>query len=131
MHASPQAPAHELSRYIHIINMLAREASAEKNPVGASLWTLLDELIEVHNRIPRCLQHTHIPAHRHHPSADAIFRHATKQSARRVGMELNALMPALAARLTQRQYDFMLIRPQLKRCHSRGSRACLTTAARC
>ena len=48
-----QAPAHELSRYIQIINVLAREASEQSDSLAAALWTVLDELIEAYNRVPR------------------------------------------------------------------------------
>ena len=39
------APAHELSRHIHIINAYYREANFLKDPLEDSLWDILDELI--------------------------------------------------------------------------------------
>ena len=45
------APAHELSRYIHIVNAYCREAEHIRDPVHDTLWDLLDELIEAHDQI--------------------------------------------------------------------------------
>ena len=45
------APVHELSRQIQIINAYCREAEHLKDPIHDTLWDLLDELIEAHERI--------------------------------------------------------------------------------
>ncbi len=45
------APAHELSRYIHVVNAFCREAEHTRDPIHDTLWDLLDELIEAHDQI--------------------------------------------------------------------------------
>ena len=45
------APAHELTRQIHIVNAYCREAEYLRDPMQDSLWDVLDELIEVHAQI--------------------------------------------------------------------------------
>ena len=45
------APAHELGRYIHIVNAYCREAAYLHDPMTSSLWYLLDLLIETHSAI--------------------------------------------------------------------------------
>lgn len=50
------APVHELSRQIQIINAYCREAEHLQDPIHDTLWDLLDELIDAHERIvPRSL----------------------------------------------------------------------------
>eukprot|EP00042_Codosiga_hollandica_P042502 m.391219 g.391219 ORF g.391219 m.391219 type:complete len:499 (-) comp56345_c0_seq11:495-1991(-) len=94
------APAHELSRYIHIVNALCREAMKEQDFLSDSLWQLLDELIEAHNSV----------------SPDCIFRFGTKRSTRETAENLLQIMPHFAKRLRQRDYDMMFIQPRLRRC---------------
>ena len=45
------APAHELSRQIHVINAYCREAEYLQDPMQSTLWDLLDELIDAHERV--------------------------------------------------------------------------------
>ena len=50
------APAHELARQIHIVNAYCREAEHMRDPIHATLWDVLDELIEAHAQVaPRSL----------------------------------------------------------------------------
>ena len=45
------APAHELARQIHVINAYCREAELLEDPMQITLWDLLDELIDAHERV--------------------------------------------------------------------------------
>lgn len=45
------APVHELERQIQIINSYCREAEYIRDPIHDSLWDLLDELIDTHDRL--------------------------------------------------------------------------------
>ena len=98
-HWHTQAPAHELSRYILLINKMCREAVVERDPIVDSMWILLSELIDAHNRLPR----------------DCIFKYATKPSTRNTALAFMQLVPMFALRLKQRDFDYLLVKPKLKR----------------
>lgn len=47
------APVHELARHIQIVNACSRDSESDRDPIHDTLWDLLDELIEFHNKVAR------------------------------------------------------------------------------
>ena len=93
------APVHELSRQIQIINAFCREAEFIHDPTHDTLWDLLDELIEGHNRLTKV----------------SVFGTSGKRSIRETAKEFLKLMPLFAKRLAQRDYDLILVPPVKRR----------------
>ncbi|XP_013381613.1 uncharacterized protein LOC106152545 isoform X1 [Lingula anatina] len=93
------APAHELSRQIQIINAYCREAEYLRDPIHATLWDLLDELIEAHSQV----------------APHSVFADSVKGSIRQTAGELMKMMPMFVRRLAQREYDFILLSPLKRR----------------
>lgn len=93
------APAHELARQIHVINAYCREAEKLADPMQSTLWDVLDEVIDTHERI----------------APKSLFAESVKPSIRTTASEFLSMMPSFARRLAQREYDFLLVRPVKRR----------------
>ena len=93
------APAHELSRQIHVINAFCREAEKLGDPMQGTLWDVLDEVIDAHEKI----------------APKSLFAESTKPTIRATAQEFLQLMPAFSLRLAQREFDFLLVRPVKRR----------------
>ena len=83
---------------------MCREAVVEHDPIVDSMWILLSELIDAHNRLPR----------------DCIFKYATKPSTRKTALAFMQLVPMFALRLKQRDFDYLLVKPKLRRYAGSG-----------
>jgi hypothetical protein len=87
-----KAPAHEIARYIQIVNACFRDAMTEKDVLAGPLQEVLDELVELHNTV----------------SHASIFGSSVKRSTAATAAALYALMPALRRRMDCRQRDYIL-----------------------
>ena len=95
-----QSPAHELARYIHIVNACFRDAEVEKDPLAAPLQDLLDELISLYN----------------HVSHASIFGASLKANTRRIATELYQLMPHMRAYMDRRHDRLLLAHNVINGC---------------
>lgn len=92
-------PIHDLATEIQIINVYCRESEVLGHPMQKTLWDILDDLVEAHN-ISR---------------EASLFAESVKPSARKTAARFLGLMPALASRLSRRNFDFILVDPVRKK----------------
>ncbi|XP_046561288.1 LOW QUALITY PROTEIN: uncharacterized protein LOC124270288 [Haliotis rubra] len=93
------APVHELSQHIQVINAYFREAEKLGDGLHDTLWDLLDEMIQVHEKL----------------EPKSLFGDGVKDSIRETAAELMKLMPMFTRRLAQRDYDLILVSPLKRR----------------
>ncbi|XP_071119124.1 uncharacterized protein [Haliotis cracherodii] len=93
------APVHELSQHIQVINAYFREAEKLGDGLHDTLWDLLDEMIQLHEKL----------------EPKSLFGDSVKDSIRETAEELMKLMPMFTRRLAQRDYDLILVSPLKRR----------------
>lgn len=92
-------PVHELAHQIHILNAYMRESELTCDGLHPTLWAVLDEMIDMHQRL----------------EPKSLFGEMVLESIRKNAARFMALMPMFAQRLAQRDYDLILVSPLKKR----------------
>nr|KAG5709594.1 hypothetical protein BaRGS_001644 [Batillaria attramentaria] len=127
------APVHELAHQIHVLNAYMRESELMQDGLHPTLWAVLDEMIDMHQRLePKSLfGGTHafllffqmretvvvvslfvcVQASGSSPVAEEMVHESIRKNA----AHFMTLMPMFAQRLAQRDYDLILLSPLKKR----------------
>ncbi|KAK7501125.1 hypothetical protein BaRGS_00007610 [Batillaria attramentaria] len=93
------APVHELAHQIHVLNAYMRESELMQDGLHPTLWAVLDEMIDMHQRL----------------EPKSLFGEMVHESIRKNAAHFMTLMPMFAQRLAQRDYDLILLSPLKKR----------------
>lgn len=92
-------PVHELAHQIQVLNAYMRESELVCDGLHPTLWAVLDEMIDMHQRL----------------EPKSLFGEMVHGSIRKNAAHFMTLMPMFAQRLAQRDYDLILVSPIKKR----------------
>jgi len=91
-------PMHDVLRCLLIANAMARETTPDSDALHYALWDMVDELSDAYNE----------------NDGRSIFSLAQKSSTAETARELSAILPEFSKRLAVRDFDFALVRPEMK-----------------
>lgn len=92
-------PVHEMANQICILNAYMRESEFMHDGLHPTLWAVLDEMIDMHQRL----------------EPKSLFGDMVHAPIRKNAAHFMTLMPMFAQRLAQRDYDFIFLSPLKKR----------------